>query len=411
MLRAFCSCLLLLSCYSYSAEKISFSGFGTVGVVHSNSDTYKFRTDISKYNDKFEDNFDFNSISSLGFQTDISLNANFDFVGQVVYRGQDNISLDNTLSLAFLRYKPSPNWDFRAGRTLLDLYLLTEYRDISFAYPWAKVPNEVYSLLPFRSFDGADVSYINSFGSLDYRIKLFAGESIGEVALDDQTVNLEIFNGLGASLELSQFDWTFSIKHTRAKTRDNIAGMQEVINGLELIPEQLWPDKNKFLGEFSLVNKQTYFTSAGLRYNFDEFTILAEIVRLKSDSSVVSAVKSGYVNTTYNYDKGQFFYTYAIAKSKSNEINEAVQLNGNLPEQVERLFLAVNESFGVFSPNQQTHSVGARYDIKDNVAFKLQFDHTSIDAQGGALWSYQGMNTLAPKESFTTVFLSVSFTF
>lgn len=411
MFRLMCALLLLPSFISFSAERISLSGFGNFGVVYSNSDIYRFRTDISRNNDNFEDSLDLNAISSLGIQADISLHDDFDFVTQFIYRGQKKITLDNTLSLGFLRYKPAPDWELRAGRTQLDLYLLTEYRDIGFAYPWAKVPTEVYGLLPYRSLDGTDFTYLLSNNGLDYRFKIFAGESSSTIALDDENVELAIDDVLGISFELSQFDWTFSLKHTQARTQNNISTMADIITGLQLIPDVIWPDKATFIDDFSLVNKKAHFSSLGLKYDFGNITLLSEFARLKSDSSVVSAVKSGYVSTTYNFDKGQFFYTFAIAKSDPSKFNDAVNIQRFLPNQVEEIILAVNESFRVFSPNQQTHSLGVRYDFKDNIAIKLQVDQSNIDAQGGALWSYQGMNTLAPKESFTTLFFSVSFTF
>lgn len=411
MLRLLYALLCLSSFLGICAERATISGFGNIGVVHSNSDTYRFRTDISRDNDNFENSLDFSAISSLGIQADISLFLDFDLVTQLIYRGQKKSTLDNALSLAFLRYKPAPYWELRIGRTQLDLYLLTEYRDIGFAYPWAKIPTEVYALLPYRNLDGADFTYFKTHNDLDYRIKLFNGQSSSNIALDSENVELKIEDVMGVSFELSQFDWTLSLKHTQARTKNNISTMTGIIGGLQQIPDVIWPDKAAFINDFSLVNKKAYFSSAGLKYNLGPLTFLTELAHLESESSVVSAVNSGYVSTTYNFDKGQLFYTFAIAESKPSKFNDAVGIQRSLPNQVEEIILAVNESFRVFSPNQQTHSLGVRYDLKDNIALKLQIDHTKIDPQGGALWSYQGMNTLAPKESFSTVFFSVSFTF
>jgi hypothetical protein len=105
------------------------------------------------------------------------------------------------------------------------------------------------------------------------------------------------------------------------------------------------------------------------------------------------------------------FYSYDVTESMPNEFKIAVEISRLLRSLVEEVIQAVNDSFRVFSPNQQTHSLGVRYDLKDNLALKLQLDSSNVDAQGGALWSFQGMNTQAPQESFTTLFFSVSFTF
>lgn len=411
MLRLLCALMLFLSFISLSAERTTISGFGNLGVVHSNSDIYGFRTDISQDNSNFDNSLDFKAISSLGIQANISLQKNFDFVAQAIYRGQDELTLNNSLSLGFLRYKPTPSWEVRVGRTQLDLYLLTEYRDIGFAYPWAKIPTEVYGLLPYRSLDGADFTYFKSNDDLYYRFKLFAGQTSSYVALDLDNAELKIGDVIGGSFELSSFNWTISLKHTQAKTKNNISSIPVIIGGLQQIPEMIWPEKTTFINDFSLLNKKSYFSSAGLRYDIGPITLSTELAHLRSDSTVVPTVKSGYVSTVYNFDKVQLFYSYAITESKPNEFNNAVEISRLLPNQVEEVIQAVNESFRVFSPNQQTHSLGVRYDLKDNLALKLQLDSSNVDAQGGALWSFQGMNTQAPQESFTTLFFSVSFTF
>ena len=403
--------VILLSFPCHSNDRINFSGFGNIAAVHSNSDTYRFRTDISKNNDNFLDSFDFNAISSIGLQTDILLHSNFDFVGQLIYQGQEDVTFNNSLSLAFLRYKPTPNLELRVGRTLLDLYLLTEFRDINFAYPWAKIPTEVYGLLPYRSLDGIDATYFSAFEALDLRFKFFFGESTSLIALDNEQKELAIDNTMGISIELSQLNWTFSLKHTQAKTKHDIPTMTQIIGGLNQIPEQIWPDKSQFISDFSLVNKKLYFSSCGLKYSFGSVDLISELVNVGSDSSVIPTVKSGYAGITYNFDSAQLFYSFASVNSKVSEFTDALNFQRLLPTQVEAVILAVSESFRVFSPNQQTHSIGVRYDVRDNIAIKLQADHNNIDAQGGALWSYQGLGSDAPKESFTSLFLSVSFTF
>ena len=78
--------------------------------------------------------FDLAESTKLGIQFDIITTDEIDIVVQNVYRDQEDLNFDTALSLAFVRYAPNPNWSFRLGRTAFDLFLLTEYRDIGYAF-------------------------------------------------------------------------------------------------------------------------------------------------------------------------------------------------------------------------------------------------------------------------------------
>jgi hypothetical protein len=47
----------------------------------------------------------------------------------------------------------------RVGRTDLDVFLLTDSRNIGFAYPWVRPPIELYDLVPVTNSDGIGFSY------------------------------------------------------------------------------------------------------------------------------------------------------------------------------------------------------------------------------------------------------------
>lgn len=403
-------CGFLIS-QAYAADSLRVSGFGNLGAVYTDSEYYRFRTDISRGGDTDNNGLDLNAINTLGLQLDYHLNNQVDLVGQLTYRGQDNISLDNSVGLAFLRYKATPNWHVRIGRTPLDLYLLTEYRDISFAYPWAKVPNEVYGLIPYRTLDGGDITYQNFFESIDYRIKLFTGRAESDIAFTTSADSLEIHKLLGLSLELSQLHWTVSLKHTQTTIKNNISALADLLDNIEQIPDPVWANKHSFINDFSLENKKAAYSSAGIRYDFEKVTLMAELAHLSSDSDVVGNINSGYVNATYHLGKSQFFYSYARTHSTKYTFNEPTLMVQFLPMDITPLLHAIEEAPSAFASNQFTHSIGWRYDLKDNIALKAQLDHTDIRQGGSALWLYDGLTTASPSESFNSLFISMSFTF
>ncbi|XQF91864.1 hypothetical protein ACOBV9_09245 [Pseudoalteromonas espejiana] len=79
---------------------------------------------------------------------------------QVVIQDHAYKSFDNFLELAFVRYRPTRHWAIRAGRLNSDLYLLSEYPYVGYAYLWVRPPHSYYSFANIASnFDGVDVEY------------------------------------------------------------------------------------------------------------------------------------------------------------------------------------------------------------------------------------------------------------
>ncbi|WP_242441717.1 hypothetical protein [Pseudoalteromonas piscicida] len=123
--------LLFITCSSYGAD-IDFSGFATLKAVKTDSHTAKIRESISQPHGVTKDELDF-SFSSLGIQAQWQANENLQLVGQLLLKEQHHDRVNNAIKLAFLRYNINSNWQIRAGRTGLDLFLMTEYRDIGYS--------------------------------------------------------------------------------------------------------------------------------------------------------------------------------------------------------------------------------------------------------------------------------------
>lgn len=128
---------ILLVCTTYLAESesdIEVDFFGNIGLVSSDSELVGYRADVSAPNAIF-DNMSFGITSKLGIQLDYQINPDFDVVGQFLYRGEITENLNDLAQIAFIRYRLSDKWSIRLGRTPLDAFLLTEYRDIDAAIP------------------------------------------------------------------------------------------------------------------------------------------------------------------------------------------------------------------------------------------------------------------------------------
>jgi hypothetical protein len=77
---------------------------------------------------------------------------------QWVARNHAGAFFEQNLEWAYLRWRPWNDLDLRVGRLGLDVFLLSDYRNVGYAYPWMRPPQEFYApLFPYH-LDGADIA-------------------------------------------------------------------------------------------------------------------------------------------------------------------------------------------------------------------------------------------------------------
>jgi len=411
-----CAAFPLLAESLWSDNGIELSGFGTLGLVSTDSKFYGYRRDISQANGAFENEFDFNSVSVFGLQLDSNINNAFDLVYQSVYRDQNDISVDSITSMAFLRYSPNAAWSVRLGRTPVDLFLLSEYRDIGFAYTWAQAPSEVYGMIPYRHLDGLDITYSTQFSDLTLRSKIYTGKSKADISAVDFTEEIKLDNIYGVALTLEAMNWTINARYTEVKVAQNTSLQKSLSQGISQIPDAIWPDSAPFAKSITLLNQNIKYVSISGRYDFDSWQLLSEFTHTKSESPVIPELLAGYVSIIKRYKDHAFYLISAFTDSNNFDINSLNVNTQFLPPEGLALYHAVNQSMNFYASNQQTQSIGWRWDIRENLAFKMQLDHTTVEEKGGTLWLNKNTEAitnqlLTPKETINTLSTNLSFTF
>jgi len=417
---------LVLSCAAFPVlaeplwadSGIELSGFGTLGLISTDSKFYGYRRDISQADGAFENEFDFNSVSIFGLQLDANINNALDAVYQSVYRDQNDISVESITSMAFLRYSPDAAWSVRLGRTPVDLFLLSEYRDIGFAYTWAQAPSEVYGMIPYRHLDGLDITYSTQFSDLTLRSKVYTGKSKADISAVDYTEEIKIDNIYGISLALEAMNWTINARYTEVKVAQNTSLQKSLSQGISQIPDAIWPNSTPFSESLSLLNQNIKYVSISGRYDFDSWQLLSEFTHTKSESPVIPELLAGYVSIIKRYNDHAFYLISAFTDSDNFDIsslNVNTQLLSLSPGGM-ALYQGVDQSMNFYASNQQTQSIGWRWNIKENLAFKMQLDHTTVEEKGGTLWLNKNITTipdqlLTPKETINTLSTNLSFTF
>lgn len=189
-------CIAILSTTSLSSRaEINFSGFSTLVGGRSVSDSEQTTTSTDEYTEEFA----LGSDSFIGLQASMAVYGDLSSTIQVISDSDSTWEMDITLS--YLSYAPTDNWEISSGRQRMPLYTYSENLELSHTYHWIQAPCELYET-PFESFNGFSSSYQFNIGPLNLKTKVLYGEepdSNGEVG--------KSFSDIKGGLLSYNYDW------------------------------------------------------------------------------------------------------------------------------------------------------------------------------------------------------------
>ena len=149
----------------------NFSGFGTLG--------YTISDQPFKYLQYIDDQGTFARDSLLAGQLDIKFDPKLSATIQakVAPNESQETGLDADITWAFLSYRPTNDWLFRAGKLQIPGYLNSVNRDVGVTYDYARLPSEFDSISPIYSFLGASVSKTFALADNEIIIDAYAGKT------------------------------------------------------------------------------------------------------------------------------------------------------------------------------------------------------------------------------------------
>ncbi|NOQ62994.1 MAG: hypothetical protein GQ582_00600 [Methyloprofundus sp.] len=237
-------------------SKVSFSGFGTLGGIGTDTDVigYYRNTAQKKAVDK---SWGATTDSRLGLQLDIAFNQQFHFTTQWVARDHVGHFFEQNLELAFIRWSPRSDIDIRIGRLNVDLFLLSDHQDIGYAYPWMRPPHEFYAYLPGSHFDGVDFSQHFRIGDSFLKLKIYAGNSHSALREATKTLNLPL---VGGNISYNTGNWRAKINYTYLHIlNEGVENILDILNNPAL--NQIFPSLDQLSPQVATEDKNGHYLS------------------------------------------------------------------------------------------------------------------------------------------------------
>lgn len=366
---------------AHADDDLRLSGFGTLGYAMDDRHNIAPARDISQ---KPENSFNTGSGVRLdtrfGAQLEYRLGPSVDLVGQFVVRDHYRARLDNSVELAYAALRPLADLDVRVGRINYDAFLMSDYRNVGYAYTWVRPPGEFYGWIPIFSVDGADAAYNLQTEDANWRVKAQAGSSRFSIPIGEG-YGFKADNLLSLSLARRTAHWRFKAAYSRFTIADEVPAFGSLHAGLDGIAATN--------GEAADLRRNLSFKDAWITYKtlgaaYDDGTWVAqgELGKTTSSAAVVPHGVMAYASVGRRFGAWTP-YVMLSASRPGNAVRTAATSWGGLNTALRDPALYNVNTTRI---EQDTVSVGTRWDFHARAAFKLQWESTTIRPSGYGLW-------------------------
>ncbi len=371
---------IVLAEFPLDSETLSIRGFGTLGGAYNVDGQAGFIRDISQPEGARGNGVDWEIDSRLGLQATWKPREDFESTVQAISKYTSDGNYRPQVTWAFLKYAISPNLLVRTGRLGADLYLQTDSRDVGYAYLWVRPPVDYFGQFFASNFDGADLTVTQGFGDGVFRGKLYMGQAFESIPADEGgQYSLDGTTLVGGHIEYQNLNWLFRIGYADIRL-ENESATESLLNALRSTGV---PQAVALAQAMSLAGKYTSFFGVGVAYDEGPLQAQLAINHLSSDALTSPSSTAGYFSVGYRIGLWTPYLIYSRTKSENN------QRSTGLPDIP--LFEAINtgtaQALSLGRADQETFSLGVRYDFSRNMDFKLQLDHINSRINPSLLWS------------------------
>ena len=297
-------------------DKVSMNGFASIGVGQANNDAGYLG---------YDEDYDFKQDSIFGLQMNIDYSEQTNATIQLVAHANDDWSPE--IEWAFLSHELGDNLTVRGGKLRLPLFMLSDYLEVGYAYPFARPSAEVYGI-GLSSYTGADMLYRKEMDGYSWTVQPFLGQGSAS------GFDVKEMYGLINLIEFNQI--TLRASYAEAKYEA--------------------PDIQVLDGE------TVTFAGLGFTYDDSELLVMAEYTQTKN-GGITPDFNAGYLALAYRFDVFQPYLMVSKRESSDDEKRRHIPAD-----------------FNTLNMERSGYNLGLRWDFSDNVAVK--FDVTLVDEFG-----------------------------
>jgi hypothetical protein len=365
---------------------VSLKGFGTAGLVYSDNNQADFVVNPYLYPRGAGRTENISGVvdSKLGMQMDWQATSRLSFIGQAVSKQDPSNSWVPELQWAFAKFKIIPDLDIRAGRIRPAVYMLSDTLDVNYVNPWVRPPTEFYSQVPVTHMEGVDFLYRLQTGPVNWLLQPFYGNT-DIVSTSNKKMNAR--NLAGVNIVASINDFSLRAGYTYTSLTGYIPEFESVArpNLKSLCPVD--PVACTQLTALDISNKATSFSSVGASWDNGSYFLSGEF-GYRSSTSFLYESLSGYITGGGRFGKFTPYATYSqTANISDTKFSGGSGPYGKYTNQIVTGILTNNYM------DQNTKTLGLRYELFTNIAIKAQWDLIDTSTKNGQEITGRGLFT------------------
>lgn len=335
--------LAVASAWADPEQAFSLQGFGTLGVARTTTNDLEFVRDLSQPSG-IKKAWDGRVDSVLGLQGAWHINKQLEAVVQSTIRYRYDKTYNPEIAWAYVKYDPTPNLSLRAGRLGTEFFMMADSRWVGYSFLTVRPPGDYFWYLPFYSIHGADVAYTWPVDDDLLRLKVFYGNSNGQIPLADRQWEIKGSPMLGAFVEYQVSSWLIRASYANITFKNDLP-----IGGL--VPAA----SAEYL---STKDKRTDYYSLGVVYDQGPLQLQLMLNYIEQGNNALENSNGGYVLAGYRIREVTPYLGYSWVRSARRPSADSY----------------VSHVMADSHSDQKTSIVGMRWDVARNVAIKAQWD-------------------------------------
>lgn len=376
-LLALCAILLLGGEAAHSEEDSanwSVKGFGTLGYAGTDTNALRFRRDKSEASG-VDRGGAIDTDSRMGLQLDADLSDSLHVTTQWIARNMTGDFVEQNLEWAFVRWRILEGLNLRLGRMAEDAYLMSEYRNVGYTYPWMRPPHAFYASAIPNVFNGAELAQTFALGDGYLTLKGYGGYSGYSTQTSINTsAKIEMAN-FGGVVAYERSDWRARVSAWRGQFMNELDTAADSAGYLaDPVLNLAWPGASSIVNSLTIKNKAIYYFSTGLAYDDGVWLGQTEGSYTLSENELTPSSVSGYVSVGRRFGKLTAYSVFGISKSVGgggrNYVPRPLPQYDTLQVVWGDIKHALNQSV-----EEKSVSLGLRWDVYKNIDVKLEWDY------------------------------------
>ncbi len=384
--------LLILCATSAQADvepsPVRISGYGTLSYSwDNNSQMAPIRDITQRPQNDYSTGETWKLDSRLGLQASYQYSPQVGALAQLVLRDQTRQEANDLVELAYIDLQPSDLLRLRVGRVGYDAFLMSDHRNLGYAYAWMRPPTEFYGWIPIFSLDGADLTHEWNTDDARWRVRAQAGTSKVWIPMGDANFHFKGDSLWSLSVQREGGPWRLKAGLSGFVSGAEVSSLEPLYAGLEQIAAVPIPtiasEAAMLRREMRFGDAQLRYATLGVAYDDGDWLMQTEFGRTWTDTAMTAPGWNGYGVVGRRINAWTPYVMLSASRPQDNVLAPLTDWSviGQRPFQT-MAYRFVNSS----RADQTTFAIGARWDIHPRAALKLQWETTRIEPMGYAQW-------------------------